>query len=156
MASTMTTTATSTSTRPLRTRPSFSRTLRRTSATASTPDLHSAFAAHSKLTASSVLSRKTSLAALTSTSLASIPDVSESYALDSVLSSDPSRNNMVPATPGRTLEDVAVGDVVDVPGGMYGTVRFVGSVQGKKGVFAGIELSTEFASRGKNSGDVDG
>ena len=103
-----------------------------------------------------MLSRKTSLAALTSTSLASIPDVSESYALDSVLSSDPSRNNMVPATPGRTLEDVAVGDVVDVPGGMYGTVRFVGSVQGKKGVFAGIELSTEFASRGKNSGDVDG
>lgn len=54
------------------------------------------------------------------------------------------------------MEDVAVGDVVDVPGGMYGTVRFVGFVQGKKGVFAGVELSTEFASRGKNSGDVDG
>lgn len=53
-------------------------------------------------------------------------------------------------------EDVSVGDLVDVPGNMHGTVRFVGSVAGRKGTFAGIELSQEFASRGKNSGDVDG
>jgi dynactin complex subunit len=39
---------------------------------------------------------------------------------------------------------------------MHGVVRFVGSVQGKKGVFAGVELHPEFAPRGKNSGDVDG
>jgi hypothetical protein len=29
-------------------------------------------------------------------------------------------------------------------------------VQGKKGLFAGVELSDEFASRGKNNGDVEG
>lgn len=149
----MTTTTTSTST-SLRSRPSFSRSLRRPSASASTPDLNAAFAAHSKLASASVLSRKTSLAALTPSTLASIPDVSESYALESVLSD--SSNNMPPATPGRPGDDVTVGDAVEVPGGMNGTVRFVGSVQGKKGVFAGIELSREFAARGKNNGDVDG
>lgn len=64
---------------------------------------------------------------------------------------------MVPPTPGRFAgDDVYNGDVVDVPGGMFGTVRFVGSVQGKKGTFAGVELHPDFASRGKNSGDVDG
>ncbi|KAI9886824.1 MAG: hypothetical protein M1823_001396 [Watsoniomyces obsoletus] len=52
--------------------------------------------------------------------------------------------------------EIEVGDVVNVPGDMYGTVRFVGSVKGKAGVFAGVELSKEFAPRGKNDGDVDG
>jgi dynactin complex subunit len=54
---------------------------------------------------------------------------------------------------GRELE---VGDLVDVPGSMYGIVRFIGSVLGKKGMFAGVELGKEFAARGKNDGDVDG
>lgn len=64
---------------------------------------------------------------------------------------------MAPTTPGRPVgDDLAVGDTVDVPGSMHGVVRFVGSVQGKKGVFAGVELHPEFAPRGKNSGDVDG
>jgi hypothetical protein len=52
--------------------------------------------------------------------------------------------------------DIEVGDLVDVPGAMHGVVRFVGSVRGKKGVFAGVELSKEFATKGKNDGDVDG
>lgn len=53
-------------------------------------------------------------------------------------------------------EEVQVGDLVNVPGGMYGTVKYLGSVAGKPGRFAGIELSAEHAQRGKNSGDVDG
>lgn len=52
--------------------------------------------------------------------------------------------------------EVEVGDVVDVPGGMHGTVKFVGPVRGKRGTFAGVELSKEFATRGKNDGDVEG
>ncbi|CRK12527.1 hypothetical protein BN1708_017154, partial [Verticillium longisporum] len=72
---------------------------------------------------------------------------------------------MTPTTPGRTPraasalvggDDFVVGDLVDVPGNMYGTVRFIGPVQGKKGTFAGVELHSDFAPRGKNSGDVDG
>lgn len=55
-------------------------------------------------------------------------------------------------------QDIAidVGDSVQVPGGMTGTVKFLGVVRGKKGVFAGVELDKEFAPRGKNDGDVDG
>ncbi|KAJ6026678.1 hypothetical protein N7499_004776 [Penicillium canescens] len=54
------------------------------------------------------------------------------------------------------LDDVQVGDVVNVPGGMHGTIKYLGSVAGKPGRFAGVELSAEHAQRGKNSGDVDG
>uniref|UniRef100_A0A093XKZ2 Dynactin subunit 1 n=1 Tax=Talaromyces marneffei PM1 TaxID=1077442 RepID=A0A093XKZ2_TALMA len=53
-------------------------------------------------------------------------------------------------------DEIRVGDQVNVPGGMYGTVRFLGVVDGKPGRFAGIELATEHAARGKNNGDVDG
>jgi hypothetical protein len=49
-----------------------------------------------------------------------------------------------------------VGDTVEVPGGMHGTVKFVGQVDGKKGTFAGVQLAPEYASRGKHSGEVDG
>ncbi|UNI14519.1 hypothetical protein JDV02_001137 [Purpureocillium takamizusanense] len=137
-------------------RPPFARSLRKPAGSASTPDLNSLYISQSRLVPPGLaLSRKTSLAALTPSSLASIPDVSESYALDSVLS-DATRN-MVPPSPGRlSAEDLAVGDVVDVPGGMHGVVRFIGGVQGKKGIFAGVELHSDFAARGKNSGDVDG
>ena len=65
---------------------------------------------------------------------------------------------MSPYTPASANDggDLDVGDFVDVPGSMHGTVKFVGNVQGKKGTFAGVELSEQFASRGKNNGDVDG
>lgn len=123
-------------------------------ATASTPNLHSLFNSHSRPPAvPRGLARKGSLATLTQSSLASIPDASESYGVETVLNDFA----MPPLTPGRAVpEDVAVGDTVDVPGGMQGTVRFVGSVDGKKGTFAGVELLPDFAARGKNNGDVDG
>jgi dynactin complex subunit len=64
---------------------------------------------------------------------------------------------MAPHTPaGAGYGDIEVGDIVDVPGEMYGVVKFLGHVQGKKGTFVGVELSEEFASKGKNSGQVDG
>ena len=71
----------------------------------------------------------------------------------------PGLNSMPPFTPSRATaagDEIGVGDLVDVPGSMHGTVRFIGTVDGKKGVFAGVELSAEFAARGKNNGDVDG
>jgi hypothetical protein len=57
---------------------------------------------------------------------------------------------------GADGRDIGIGDVVDVPGGMHGTVKFIGAVSNKKGVFAGVELSREYSSRGKNDGEVDG
>jgi len=52
--------------------------------------------------------------------------------------------------------ELEVGDMVNVPGEMYGTVKFIGTVRGKNGRFVGVELGREFAARGKNDGDVDG
>lgn len=105
-------------------------------------------------------SRQVSLASLTSGSLATIPDASKRYPLSTVFDEDnPTIGNMPPFTPSRVgggPDELEVGDIVDVPGNMYGTVKFVGSVQGKKGVFAGVELGEMFASKGKNNGDVDG
>jgi hypothetical protein len=49
-----------------------------------------------------------------------------------------------------------VGDTVEVPGGMSGTVKFIGAVDGKNGTFAGVQLSNPYAARGKNSGEVEG
>ncbi|KAI1118750.1 hypothetical protein F5Y14DRAFT_178813 [Nemania sp. NC0429] len=147
--------------------PTLSRPARRPAtagaATASTPNLNTLYSAHSRLApATGSLVRKASLAALTPGSLASIPDDTESYALHSVLNegtSTPKMPLMPPLTPGKgagPVDDLAVGEQVDVPGNMVGTVRFVGSVAGRRGVFVGVELHSEFALRGKNSGDVDG
>ena len=51
---------------------------------------------------------------------------------------------------------IKMGDSVNVPGDMHGTVKFIGQVTGKKGLFAGVQLAPEYAPRGKNSGDVEG
>ena len=58
-----------------------------------------------------------------------------------------------PQTPAsKPAEDAfSIGDTVNVPGDMYGTVRYVGSVQGKAGRFLGVELGREFAARGKKT-----
>ena len=163
-ASSTTTTTYSYARPPLPKTPPPSRSLRKPAATASTPNLNTAYASQVKTPPVPPLPRKTSFAALTSTSLASVPDVTGAYALDSVISNRPSSRaqptsarDMAPNTPGKFVgDDVSVGDAVDVPGSMHGLVRFIGSVRGKKGVFAGVELDPEFAARGKNSGDVDG
>lgn len=55
-----------------------------------------------------------------------------------------------------SLDDIQIGDLVNVPGGMHGTVKYLGTVAGKPGKFAGIELALEHAKRGKNNGEVEG
>jgi hypothetical protein len=131
--------------------------------TASSPSLSASYNALqppslTSLRTSGILGRKASLSALTQGSLATIPDASEGYGLSTVLDEDsPTIGRMAPHTPaGAGYGDIEVGDVVDVPGEMYGVVKFLGNVQGKKGTFVGVELSEEFASKGKNSGQVDG
>lgn len=63
-----------------------------------------------------------------------------------------------PKTPaaGSMGGDLEVGDAVNVPGEMYGVVKFLGTVKGKNGRFVGVELDRDFAAKGKNDGDVDG
>jgi hypothetical protein len=105
-----------------------------------------------------VLARKASVLSLTRGSLTSIPDASEGYGLDADSPTLGGRSARMAATPGRYdgAGDLEVGDLVDVPGNMHGVVKFLGNVRGKNGTFAGVELSEQFASRGKNNGDVDG
>ncbi|KAF4631353.1 hypothetical protein G7Y89_g6781 [Cudoniella acicularis] len=132
--------------------------------TASSPNLGASYTGtglqiSAALHKTNALNRKSSLSALTSGSLATIPDASKGYGLSTVLDENShTGRKMAPFTPSRGSngDDLDVGDLVDVPGNMHGTVKFVGSVNGKKGLFAGVELSEEFAPRGKNSGDVDG
>ncbi|KAK4673258.1 hypothetical protein QC763_110280 [Podospora pseudopauciseta] len=132
----------------------------------STPNLNQVYNAHSTTATRlgppvpQLFSRKGSVAALTQNSLASIPDDSEAYAYNQVLASENINIMPSPLTPGRLGgaaggEDVQVGDVIDVPGNMTGTIRFIGPVTGRKGTFVGVELHPDFAGRGKNSGDVD-
>ncbi|KAK3329652.1 hypothetical protein B0H66DRAFT_33786 [Apodospora peruviana] len=129
-------------------------------ATASTPNLNQLYSSQSSSQpsrlAAPALARKASFAALTQNSLASIPDDTEAYAYNSVLTSDKMPSPFTPGRPSAAVDDISLGDTVEVPGSMFGTIRFIGSVAGRKGTFAGVELNREFSARGKNSGDVDG
>lgn len=40
--------------------------------------------------------------------------------------------------------------------GMEGTMRFMGEIEGKPGLWAGVELSGGFSGLGKNDGSVNG
>lgn len=87
---------------------------------------------YNNLSASAAVNRKASLQALTGAP------------------KTPANNNAMGG------EELAVGDAVNVPGEMFGTVKFLGTVRGKAGRFVGVELDASFAARGKNDGDVDG
>lgn len=110
--------------------------------------------------------RKSSQAQLTAGSLSAVPDGSAGYGLAETqhLGLSPSAMQPLSSPPVNRIvngdkvgnRNLEVGDIVDVPGGMHGTVKFIGEVKGKKGVFAGVELSREWAARGKNDGDVEG
>jgi len=93
---------------------------------------------------------------------ASQPNLALSTSSAQAIARKASLNALVgnPATPNSRMgadgRSIDVGDTVDVPGGMYGVVKYVGSVGDKPGVFAGVELSKPFADRGKNAGDFQG
>ena len=89
-----------------------------------------------------MLARKTSYNQLTQNSLAQL--------------NDPHYGAGDRSQAARSGGGVEVGDVVDTPGGLYGVVKFIGSVRGKAGSFVGVELEGELAGRGKNDGAVEG
>lgn len=124
--------------------------------TASSPNLNTSFNALQSSISSRIISRKSSLSALTQHSLSTIPDASEGYGLSTLNEDSYNMGDMPLFSPRAEGEDLEVGDTVDVPGNMHGTVKFIGNIPGKKGTFAGVELNEEFAARGKNNGDVEG
>lgn len=72
----------------------------------------------------------------------------------------PSGSPASPLVDGRLMamdgDVVSVGDVVRTRSGQRGVVRFVGTVQGRRGTFCGIELVDECRGAGKNDGSVNG
>lgn len=103
--------------------------------------------------------RKASLNQLSAGSVSKIPGENQDReAVSSPFTMHPTTPATKRTVSGDTVgnANLEVGDAVDVPGGMHGVVKFIGEVRGKKGIFAGVELSREFAARGKNDGDVEG
>ena len=45
------------------------------------------------------------------------------------------------ARPGPENDELEIRNYIEVPGGMDGTVKFVGKIRGKSGYFVGVELS---------------
>jgi len=82
-----------------------------------------------------------------STSKSSVTSRSESRLSDS-LTRDSSRASQ------RPLE---VGDPVKIESlNLEGTLRFLGEIAGKPGHWAGVELTGQFAGKGKNDGSAAG
>lgn len=55
------------------------------------------------------------------------------------------------------MEDhLMTGDVVQLPGEASGLLKFIGPLQGREGVYAGVQMSSHFLHLGKNSGDYNG
>lgn len=69
----------------------------------------------------------------------------------------PARANLAPpAVPQASSRPPKVGDAV-FGAGMQGTLRFLGAIEGKAGVWAGVDLQdTEWHGKGKNDGTVAG
>ncbi|KAI0691775.1 hypothetical protein BC835DRAFT_1417033 [Cytidiella melzeri] len=87
----------------------------------------------------------------------------------SAASATATRNTTQPLRPASRSSDVFtrsssradktfdVGDNVRVESlGFEGALRFLGEIDGKSGLFAGVELSGGFAGKGKNDGSVNG
>lgn len=56
-----------------------------------------------------------------------------------------------------SIKPFEVGDNVKIESlSLEGTLRYVGEIEGKNGLWAGVELSSQFAGRGKNNGSVNG
>ena len=71
-----------------------------------------------------------------------------------IISRPPSRHSDVVGKPKKAFE---VGDNVRIESlGFEGTLRYLGEIDGKPGLWAGIELSGGFGGKGKNNGTVGG
>ncbi|KAH7339354.1 CAP Gly-rich domain-containing protein, partial [Rhizoctonia solani] len=73
----------------------------------------------------------------------------------------PSRPESRTSNIGRSLSraghEFEVGDAVRIESlSMEGTLRFMGEIDGKNGTWAGVELSSTYAGKGKNDGSVAG
>ncbi|KAG8683897.1 hypothetical protein FRC08_014012, partial [Ceratobasidium sp. 394] len=75
----------------------------------------------------------------------------------SLASRPDSRASNIGRSLSRAGQEFEVGDAVRIESlGMEGTLQFMGEIEGKSGIWAGVELAPMFAGRGKNDGSVNG
>ncbi|KAG9073871.1 hypothetical protein FS749_014603, partial [Ceratobasidium sp. UAMH 11750] len=75
----------------------------------------------------------------------------------SLTSRPDSRASNIGRSLSRAGQEFEVGDAVRIESlGMEGTLQFIGEIEGKSGIWAGVELAPMFAGRGKNDGSVNG
>ncbi|KAG8773074.1 hypothetical protein FRC12_002746 [Ceratobasidium sp. 428] len=75
----------------------------------------------------------------------------------SLASRPDSRASNIGRSLSRAGQEFDVGDAVRIESlGMEGTLQFMGEIEGKSGIWAGVELAPAFAGRGKNDGSVNG
>ncbi|CAE7228380.1 unnamed protein product [Rhizoctonia solani] len=68
-----------------------------------------------------------------------------------------SRTSNIGRSLSRAGHEFEVGDPVRIESlGMEGTLRFMGEIDGKNGIWAGVELTAAYAGKGKNDGSVSG
>lgn len=65
----------------------------------------------------------------------------------------PATNAVVPSTPAPRL---FIGDKVTLPEGQQGILKYIGTVKGKNGEFAGVELIGEHSALGRHNGEFEG
>ena len=104
----------------------------------------------------SVVGRPSSVASVSSTSVAPSRTSERAKTPTSVrmINRPPSRHSEVV---GKLKKAFEVGDNVRIESlGFEGTLRYLGEIDGKPGLWAGIELSGGFSGKGKNNGIVGG
>lgn len=55
-----------------------------------------------------------------------------------------------------TTPRLFIGDRVTLPEGQEGILRYIGTIHGKNGEFAGVELINEFSNMGRHNGEFEG
>lgn len=60
------------------------------------------------------------------------------------------------STPQSNRIDLRVGSTVNLPGGAKGLIQFIGSVDGKPGDYAGVEMLAGYEAHGKHNGEFGG
>lgn len=83
------------------------------------------------------------------------PERSKTPAAAKHVSRPPSRHSDVAARSGN--KQFEIGDSVRIDSlALEGTLRYMGEIEGKNGLWAGVELSGQFGGKGKNNGCVNG
>ncbi|KAH8080291.1 hypothetical protein BXZ70DRAFT_960379 [Cristinia sonorae] len=122
---------------------------------ANDPGQHRTYSSDASLSATSLSSGRRSVAGRPTSSASS--SRASDVGLSASTARPPSRTSDVFRSVSRAGRGFEVGDAVRIESlGFEGTLRYLGEIEGKPGLWAGVELGGGFAGKGKNNGTVAG